>query len=79
MVNVFIICGILYIVSSYLLSDVIVNFAYDIGTGSSKVLVVSFKNRYKYSSMIDYNFLEKKFFVWDNFNMVIYDIKFFKM
>ena len=73
--NAFIICGTLYTVSSYSSPDATVNFAYDTGTGSSKALTVPFKNRYKYSSMIDYNPLERKLFAWDNFNMVSYDIK----
>ena len=65
--NAFIICGTLYTVSSYSSPDATVNFAYDTGTGSSKALTVPFKNRYKYSSMIDYNPLERKLFAWDNF------------
>ncbi|KAJ8789166.1 hypothetical protein J1605_004960 [Eschrichtius robustus] len=77
--NAFIICGTLYTISSYSLPDATVNFAYDTGTGSSKALTVPFKNRYKYSSMIDYNPLEKKLFAWDNFNMVTYDIKLSQM
>ncbi|XP_040119441.1 myocilin isoform X2 [Oryx dammah] len=77
--NAFIICGTLYTVSSYSSPDATVNFAYDTGTGSSKALTVPFKNRYKYSSMIDYNPLERKLFAWDNFNMVSYDIKLSRM
>ncbi|XP_030731341.1 myocilin isoform X2 [Orcinus orca] len=73
--NAFIICSTLYTISSYSLPDATVNFAYDTSTGSSKALMVPFKNRYKYSSMIDYNPLEKKLFAWDNFNMVTYDIR----
>nr|KAF6291162.1 myocilin [Myotis myotis] len=38
-------------------------------------LYIPFKNRYKYSSMIDYNPLGKKLFAWDNFNMVTYDVR----
>ncbi|XP_058935569.2 myocilin isoform X1 [Kogia breviceps] len=77
--NAFIICSTLYTISSYSLPDATVNFAYDTGTGSSKALTVPFKNRYKYSSMIDYNPLEKKLFAWDNFNMVTYDIRLSQM
>ncbi|XP_059944566.1 myocilin [Mesoplodon densirostris] len=73
--NAFIICSTLYTISSYSSPDATVNFAYDTVTGSSKALTVPFKNRYKYSSMIDYNPLEKKLFAWDNFNMVTYDIR----
>ncbi|MBZ3887767.1 Myocilin [Sciurus carolinensis] len=77
--NAFIICGTLYTVSSYSSADATVNFAYDTGTGVSKTLTIPFKNRYKYSSMIDYNPLERKLFAWDNFNMVTYDIKLSRM
>nr|XP_027790675.1 myocilin [Marmota flaviventris] len=77
--NAFIICGTLYTVSSYSSAEATVNFAYDTGTGVSKTLTIPFKNRYKYSSMIDYNPLERKLFAWDNFNMVTYDIKLSKM
>uniref|UniRef100_A0A2K5CSV2 Myocilin n=1 Tax=Aotus nancymaae TaxID=37293 RepID=A0A2K5CSV2_AOTNA len=77
--NAFIICGTLYTVSSYSSADATVNFAYDTGTGISKTLTIPFKNRYKYSSMIDYNPLEKKLFAWDNLNMVTYDIRLSKM
>ncbi|KAM4860605.1 myocilin [Thomomys bottae] len=73
--NAFVICGTLYTVSSYSSTDTTVNFAYDTGTGISTTLNIPFKNRYKYSSMIDYNPLERKLFAWDNFNMVTYDIK----
>lgn len=77
--NAFVICGTLYTVSSYSSPDATVNFAYDTGTGRSKALTIPFKNHYKYSSMIDYNPLEKKLFAWDNFNMVTYDIRLSKM
>ncbi|KAL6039777.1 hypothetical protein STEG23_037511 [Scotinomys teguina] len=77
--NAFVICGTLYTVSSYSSARATVNFAYDTGTGISKTLTIPFKNRYKYSSMIDYNPLERKLFAWDNFNMVTYDIKLSEM
>lgn len=73
--NAFVICGTLYTVSSYSSAQATVNFAYDTGTGVSKTLAIPFKNRYRYSSMIDYNPLERKLFAWDNFNMVTYEIK----
>ncbi|XP_006872724.1 PREDICTED: myocilin [Chrysochloris asiatica] len=73
--NAFIICGTLYTISSYSSANATVNFAYNTGTGNSKALTIPFKNHYKYSSMIDYNPLEKKLFAWDNFNMVTYDIR----
>nr|XP_023409728.1 myocilin [Loxodonta africana] len=77
--NAFIICGTLYTISSYSSADATVNFAYDTGTSSSKALAIPFKNRYKYSSMVDYNPREKKLFAWDNFNMVTYDLRLSKM
>lgn len=77
--NAFVICGTLYTVSSYSSAQATVNFAYDTGTEVSKALSIPFQNRYKYSSMIDYNPLERKLFAWDNFNMVTYDIKLSEM
>nr|BAA34199.1 myocilin [Rattus norvegicus] len=77
--NAFVICGILYTVSSYSSVHATINFAYDTNTGISKTLTIPFKNRYKYSSMVDYNPLERKLFAWDNFNMVTYDIKLSEM
>ncbi|KAF0877417.1 myocilin [Crocuta crocuta] len=77
--NAFIICGHLYTVSSYSSPDATINFAYDTGTGRSRALTIPFKNHYKYSSMVDYNPLEKQLFAWDNFNMVTYDVRLSKM
>ncbi|XP_012861150.1 myocilin [Echinops telfairi] len=73
--NAFVICGTLYTVSSYSSADATVNFAYDTGSGGSKALRIPFKNQYQYSSMVDYNPLERKLFAWDNFNMVTYDVR----
>lgn len=77
--NAFVICGTLYTVSSYSAPEATINFAYDTATESSKALNIPFKNHYKYSSMVDYNPLEKKLFAWDNFNMVTYDVRLSKM
>ncbi|ELK16278.1 Myocilin [Pteropus alecto] len=77
--NAFVICGTLYTVSSYSAPEAAVNFAFDTATGSSKALAIPFRNLYEYSSMIDYNPLEKKLFAWDNFNMVTYDVRLSKM
>ncbi|XP_069497349.1 myocilin [Ambystoma mexicanum] len=77
--NAFMICGTLYTVNSYSSPDAVVNFAYDTNTGVSRQLNIPFENRYRYNSMIDYNPTEKKIFAWDNFNMVLYDIRLSKM
>ncbi|XP_044539532.1 myocilin, partial [Gracilinanus agilis] len=77
--NSFLICGTLYTVSSYSAADATINLAYDTGARSSKALSIPFKNQFKYSSMIDYNPAEKKIFSWDNFNMVVYDIRLSQM
>ncbi|XP_078497234.1 myocilin [Lissotriton helveticus] len=77
--NAFMICGSLYTVNSYSSPDAVVNFAYDTNTGSSRQLNIPFENRYRYNSMIDYNPTAKKIFAWDNFNMVMYDIRLSKM
>ncbi|XP_006142421.2 myocilin [Tupaia chinensis] len=77
--NAFVICGTLYTVSSYSSANATINFAYDTGTSSSKALSIPFRNRYRYSSMIDYNPLLKQLFAWDNFNMVTYNVRLSKM
>ncbi|XP_058034263.1 myocilin isoform X2 [Ahaetulla prasina] len=77
--NSFMICGSLYTISSYSSPEATVNFIYRTSTGSSAPLKISFENRYRYSSMIDYNPTEKKIMAWDNFNMVAYNIKLSKM
>ncbi|XP_007480835.2 myocilin isoform X2 [Monodelphis domestica] len=77
--NAFIICGTLYTVSSYSAADATINLAYDTSAGSSKALSIPFKNQFQYSSMVDYNPAEKKIFSWDNFNMMLYDIRLSQM
>uniref|UniRef100_UPI00398F794D myocilin n=1 Tax=Pristiophorus japonicus TaxID=55135 RepID=UPI00398F794D len=77
--NSFMICGTLYTVSSYSIHNAMINFAYNTNTNSSKALSIPFENRYRYNSMIDYNPAEKKILAWDNFNMVMYDIRLSKI
>ncbi|XP_051866950.1 myocilin [Pristis pectinata] len=77
--NSFIICGILYTLNSYSIQNAVINFAYNTNTNSSKALAIPFENRYRYNSMVDYNPAEKKILAWDNFNMVMYDIKLSKI
>ncbi|XP_067846802.1 myocilin [Heptranchias perlo] len=77
--NSFMICGTLYTLNSYSSHDAVINFAYNTNTNSSKVLNIPFENRYRYNSMIDYNPAEKKILAWDNFNMVMYDIRLSKI
>ncbi|XP_015687476.1 myocilin [Protobothrops mucrosquamatus] len=77
--NSFMICGSLYTISSYSSPEATVNFIYHISTGNTALLKIRFENRYRYSSMVDYNPTEKKIMAWDNFNMVAYDIRLSKM
>ncbi|XP_070602885.1 myocilin [Erythrolamprus reginae] len=77
--NSFMICGSLYTISSYSSPDATVNFIYRTSTGSSAPLKIHIENRYRYSSMVDYNPTEKKLMAWDNFNMVAYNIRLSKM
>ncbi|XP_006274759.1 myocilin isoform X2 [Alligator mississippiensis] len=77
--NSFMICGTLYTISSYSSPDAMIHFAYNTATSTRKLLKIHFENRYKYSSMVDYNPTERKLFAWDNFNMVTYDIRLSKM
>ncbi|NWI11498.1 MYOC protein, partial [Crypturellus soui] len=73
--NAFIICGVLYTISSYTAPNATVNFAYDTATGTSRLLSIPFQNRYQYVSMVDYNPAERQLFAWDNFRMVAYPIR----
>ncbi|XP_019386333.1 PREDICTED: myocilin isoform X1 [Crocodylus porosus] len=77
--NSFMICGTLYTINSYSSPDAMINFAYNTATSTRKLLKIHFENRYKYSSMVDYNPRERKLLAWDNFNMVTYDIRLSKM
>ncbi|XP_041064462.1 myocilin [Carcharodon carcharias] len=77
--NTFMICGILYTLNSYSIRNAIINFAYNTNTNSSKVLNIPFENRYQYNSMTDYNPAEKKILAWDNYNLVMYDIRLSKI
>lgn len=77
--NAFMICGSLYTISSYSSPEASVNFVYHTTTGASSPLNIRFENRYRYSSMVDYNPAERKLLAWDNFNMVAYDVKLSKM
>ncbi|XP_007893817.2 myocilin, partial [Callorhinchus milii] len=77
--NSFMICGTLYTLSSYSIQNAFINFAYNTNTNSSMVLKIPFENRYRYNSMTDYYPAEKKIFAWDNFNMVMYDIRLSKI
>ncbi|XP_078417711.1 myocilin [Cetorhinus maximus] len=77
--NTFMICGILYTLNSYSNRNAIINFAYNTNTNSSKVLNIPFENRYQYNSMTDYNPAEKKILAWDNYNLVMYDIRLSKI
>ncbi|KAJ7332770.1 hypothetical protein JRQ81_014950 [Phrynocephalus forsythii] len=77
--NAFLICGSLYTISSYSSPEATVNFIYETSTGISAPLNIRFEKCYRYSSMVDYNPTEKKLFAWDNFRMVVYDIKLSKL
>nr|XP_056701444.1 myocilin [Euleptes europaea] len=77
--NSFMICGSLYTISSYSSPEARVNFVYHTSTGTSAPLDIRFENRYRYSSMVDYNPAERKLLAWDNFNMVAYDVKLSRM
>ncbi|XP_072429672.1 myocilin isoform X1 [Chiloscyllium punctatum] len=77
--NSFMICGILYTLNSYSNRHAIINFAYNTNTNSSKAMNIPFENRYRYNCMTDYNPAEKKILAWDNFNMVMYDIRLSKL
>ncbi|XP_025979109.2 myocilin isoform X2 [Dromaius novaehollandiae] len=73
--NAFVICGVLYTISSYTVPNATVNFSYDTATGTSRPLSIPFQNRYQYLSMVDYNPAERQLFAWDSFHMVAYPVR----
>lgn len=73
--NAFMICGRLYTVASYTAPNTTINHMFDTATRVGRAVSVTFKNKYHYNSMVDYNHAERKLYAWDNFHMVTYDVK----
>ncbi|XP_077363429.1 myocilin-like [Festucalex cinctus] len=73
--NAFMVCGRLYTVASYTAANTTINHVFDTATKASRDLSVTFKNKYRYNSMVDYNHTQRKLFAWDNFYMVTYDVR----
>ncbi|XP_068455574.1 myocilin-like [Clinocottus analis] len=73
--NAFMVCGRLYTVASYTAPNTTVNYVFDTATSVGKAVAVPFKNKYRYNSMVDYNYAQRKLYAWDNFHMVTYDIR----
>nr|XP_046263494.1 myocilin-like [Scatophagus argus] len=73
--NAFMICGRLYTVASYTAANTTINYMFDTATGVGRAVAVPFKNKYRYNSMVDYNYAQRKLYAWDNFHMVTYDIR----
>ncbi|XP_060941163.1 myocilin-like [Limanda limanda] len=73
--NAFMVCGRLYTVASYTAPNTTINYVFDTATGTRREVAVPFKNRYRYTSMLDYNHDQRKLYAWDNFHMVTYEIR----
>ncbi|XP_028301283.1 myocilin [Gouania willdenowi] len=73
--NSFMICGRLYTVASYSSPDTLINYMYDTETSQGKAIAIPFKNKYGYTSMVDYDLAQRKLFAWDNFHIVSYDLR----
>ncbi|XP_062260860.1 myocilin-like [Platichthys flesus] len=73
--NAFMVCGRLYTVASYTAPNTTINYVFDTATGTQRAVAVPFKNKYRYTSMLDYNHGQRKLYAWDNFHMVTYDIR----
>ena len=69
------VCGRLYTVASYTKPNTTINYVFDTATGTQRAVAVPFKNKYHYTSMLDYNHAQRKLYAWDNFHMVTYDIR----
>ncbi|KPP59264.1 myocilin-like [Scleropages formosus] len=73
--NAFVICGRLYTLASYSAPNTTINYTFDTATGQSKAVAIPFRNLYRYNSMVDYNYANRKLYAWDNFHMVSYDVQ----
>uniref|UniRef100_A0A8C7YGR4 Myocilin n=1 Tax=Oryzias sinensis TaxID=183150 RepID=A0A8C7YGR4_9TELE len=73
--NAFMVCGRLYTVASYASTNTTINFMFDTATSEGQAISVPFKNKYRYNSMVDYNYAHRKLYAWDNFHMVTYDVR----
>jgi len=73
--NGFIVCGVLYLVSSVTSETTIINYAYDLYTRQRLENVnIKFYNPYKMNIMIAYNPLERKIYSWDRGNQLVYPL-----
>jgi hypothetical protein len=72
--NAFIICGVLYTVSSFNSFEASINYSYNLATKEFAKIDIPFYNPYRFNVMVDYHPADRRIFAWDNGHQVAYQI-----
>ncbi|CAK8674789.1 unnamed protein product [Clavelina lepadiformis] len=70
--NAFIICEVLYTVSSYSAENARINYSFDFNTKNRTKMDIPFANFYRFNTMIDYNPRDRHIYSWDSGRQVRY-------
>uniref|UniRef100_H2UF73 Adhesion G protein-coupled receptor L1 n=1 Tax=Takifugu rubripes TaxID=31033 RepID=H2UF73_TAKRU len=80
--NAFMACGVLYAVRSVYQDDDseaggdLVLYAYNTNHGQEEPVHIAFPNPYQYISSVDYNPRDNQLYVWNNYNVLRYELEF---
>lgn len=74
--NSFMARGVLYVIANYHGANTTIDYIYETQKSSGKTSAISFRNDFRYNSMIDYNYGDNKLYSWDNGNLVSYTLTF---
>lgn len=80
--NAFMACGVLYAVRSVYQDDDseaggdLVVYAYNTNRGQEEPVNIPFPNPYQYISSVDYNPRDNQLYVWNNYNVLRYELEF---
>lgn len=75
-------CGVLYAVRSVYQDDDseaggdLVMYAYNTNHGREEPVNIAFPNPYQYISSVDYNPRDNQLYVWNNYNVLRYELEF---
>lgn len=75
-------CGVLYAVRSVYQDDDseaggdLVMYAYNTNRGQEEPVNIPFPNPYQYISSVDYNPRDNQLYVWNNYNVLRYELEF---
>ncbi len=70
--NAFMVCGVMYTVSSYSSTTTTINYAYDTNESTSSSLSISWRNGHSYNSQMSYNPTDETVYSWDSTYRVTY-------